>query len=80
MDAYPAAVEALDVRKTYGSGVAETVAVAGITARFEKGRVHGDRGPVGVGQDHVAALAGWVGCADFRPGDYRWHGHLDAFG
>ena len=31
------AVAALDVRKTYGSGASETVAVAGITAASEKG-------------------------------------------
>ena len=49
MDAYPAAVEALDVRKPYGSGVAETVAVAGITPRFEKGRFTAIVGPSGSG-------------------------------
>ena len=41
----PAAVETIDVRKTYGSGMAETVAVAGITARFEKGRFTAIVGP-----------------------------------
>lgn len=56
LDAYPAAVEALDVRKTYGSGVAETVAVAGITARFEKGRFTAIVGPSGSGKTTLLHL------------------------
>jgi putative ABC transport system ATP-binding protein len=56
LDAYPAAVEALDVRKTYGSGVVETVAVAGITARFEKGRFTAIVGPSGSGKTTLLHL------------------------
>ncbi|NMM99201.1 ABC transporter ATP-binding protein [Bifidobacterium olomucense] len=56
LDAYPAAVEAFDVRKTYGSGVAETVAVAGITARFEKGRFTAIVGPSGSGKTTLLHL------------------------
>lgn len=56
LDAYPAAVGALDVRKTYGSGVAETVAVAGITARFEKGRFTAIVGPSGSGKTTLLHL------------------------
>lgn len=56
LDAYPAAVEALDVRKTYGSGVTETVAVSGITARFEKGRFTAIVGPSGSGKTTLLHL------------------------
>lgn len=56
MDAYPAAVEALDVRKTYGFGVTETVAVSGITARFEKGRFTAIVGPSGSGKTTLLHL------------------------
>lgn len=52
----PAAVEAIDVRKTYGSGMAETVAVAGITARFEKGRFTAIVGPSGSGKTTLLHL------------------------
>ncbi|WP_427787329.1 ABC transporter ATP-binding protein [Bifidobacterium catenulatum subsp. kashiwanohense] len=56
LHAYPAAVEALDVRKTYGSGVTETVAVSGITARFEKGRFTAIVGPSGSGKTTLLHL------------------------
>lgn len=52
----PAAVEAIDVHKTYGSGMAETVAVAGITARFEKGRFTAIVGPSGSGKTTLLHL------------------------
>lgn len=45
-----AAVEARDVRKTYGSGPSATVAVAGISARFERGRFTAIVGPSGSGK------------------------------
>lgn len=56
MTAYPAAIEAHDVRKTYGSGAAQTVAVTGITARFEKGRFTAIVGPSGSGKTTLLHL------------------------
>lgn len=44
------------MRKTYGSGVAETVAAAGITARFEKGRFTAIVGPSGSGKTTLLHL------------------------
>ncbi|MBT1171943.1 ABC transporter ATP-binding protein [Bifidobacterium sp. MA2] len=54
--ACPTAVEAVDVRKTYGSGSAETIAVAGITARFEQGRFTAIVGPSGSGKTTLLHL------------------------
>lgn len=54
--AYPAAIEARDVRKTYGSGAARTIAVAGISARFEKGRFTAIVGPSGSGKTTLLHL------------------------
>lgn len=56
MGAHPAAIEALDVCKTYGSGASETVAVAGITARFERGRFTAIVGPSGSGKTTLLHL------------------------
>lgn len=51
-----AAVEARDVRKTYGSGPSATVAVAGISAKFEQGRFTAIVGPSGSGKTTLLHL------------------------
>ncbi|NEG96916.1 ATP-binding cassette domain-containing protein [Bifidobacterium sp. SMB2] len=50
------AVEAINVRKTYGSGAAKTAAVAGITARFAKGQFTAIVGPSGSGKTTLLHL------------------------
>lgn len=51
-----AAVEARDVRKTYGSGPSATVAVAGVSAKFEQGRFTAIVGPSGSGKTTLLHL------------------------